>query len=151
MEEHLGEDEPVISEEEKADLERIEILGRMVANHHTKIFDLGKRRATDIKGLNSIKLPGPLTISEGAKLGIRQETLREIFKDYRDENCGEGGEQDSNLNQQQRLGLKTLKLGIKKGELLVAETDKSGKFVVCSRAAYLEMASVHTRKDREID
>ena len=88
---------------------------------------------------------------EESKLSMRQETLREVFKSYMDEYCREDGDQDPNLSAQQRRGLKSIKSRIKRGEILIAESDKSGKFVVCTPGAYKKMGSVHTIKDRPID
>ena len=114
IDEDLGNEEPKISEGEKADLDRIEALGRAVANHHAKTFDLGNKRATDIPGLNSIKLPGPLPIRHESELSLRQETFRNVLNDYMDECCLLNGDQESNLNSKQKKGLKSLKSRIKK-------------------------------------
>ena len=54
------------------------------------------------------------------------------------------------MSSSQRKGLKSLKRRIKQGELLVVESDKSGKFVVCSTVAYIQMGNSHAANDEEI-
>ena len=52
--------------------------------------------------------------------------------------------QKRNLPHDQALGLRTLSLKIKEGEVIVLITDKSWKLVVCTLEAYLEMGKEHT-------
>ena len=115
IEEDLGEEEITITEEEKKDLERIEAMGRSIVNHHNKTFDMGNRKATDLPNLNSIKLLGPLPVSNEAELALRQDTFRQIFKHYVEETCLPSGEQETNLTSSQRNGLKSLKRRMKQG------------------------------------
>jgi hypothetical protein len=56
----------------------------------------------------------------------------------------------NNLDQEERRGLKSLQKRIKAGELIVAQTDKSGRFSVLSRKQYIEAGEVHTMKDKQI-
>ena len=46
--------------------------------------------------------------------------------------------------------MKSLQKRIKSGELVVAQTDKSGKFCILSRDQYLAAAEVHIKNDKEI-
>ena len=48
-------------------------------------------------------------------------------------------------------GLTKLKKRVDNGTIVITETDKSGKLAILSMEAYLEMGSVHTKNDREID
>ena len=140
-----------ISLEEQADIDRLVALSRCIVDHHAKTLDLGNRKATDINGINNIKLPGPLPTKNEAELSLRQQEFRRVFADYQEEYCLSSGKQKSNLTRSQRLGLDIVKKKVKEGIYIVAETDKSGKFAVCSLEAYLQMGNVHTAKDIAIN
>ena len=47
--------------------------------------------------------------------------------------------------------MKSLKKRVTEGELVVVQTDKTGKFCVMSREAYLRAGQVHTEKDTKVD
>ena len=47
-------------------------------------------------------------------------------------------------------GLKSLKKRVAEGEIVVCQTDKSGRFCVLTREQYLQAGEVHTIKDRKI-
>ena len=57
---------------------------------------------------------------------------------------------DTNLSKQEILGMRSLNERVAKGEIIVAETDKSKKFAILSRKQYLESGLVHTKDDIEI-
>ena len=56
-----------------------------------------------------------------------------------------------NLSMMEKRGLKSLKKRVADGEIIVCQTDKSGKFCVLTREEYLEAGEVHASKDRKID
>ena len=58
---------------------------------------------------------------------------------------------ESNLTKCERAGLKSLKKRVKAGELVVAQSDKSSRLCVMSRAQYIESGNTHTEKDEKID
>ena len=56
-----------------------------------------------------------------------------------------------NLDKDSRDGIKSLKKQSKDGEIVIAETDKSGKFCVFSMEEYLKAGEVHTKNDKKVD
>ena len=56
-----------------------------------------------------------------------------------------------NLDKDLRDGIKSLKKRSKDGEIVIVETDKSGKFCVFSMEEYLKAGEVHTKNDKKVD
>ena len=56
-----------------------------------------------------------------------------------------------NLPKTEYRGLKSLKKRIANGEIVISQTDKSGRFAVLSLKQYLDSGRIHTDKDEEID
>merc|ERR1711888_447249 len=59
--------------------------------------------------------------------------------------------QKVNLTPSQGRGLRKLKKRVKEGELLICETDKSGRFAVVRMETYIAAGRVHTNKDKRVD
>ena len=146
----------VIDEDQRADLEEYELQQEGEA---TSVFlvkgdkaewQFSKKRVTSMKGNSRVILPGKVKNfkDEAALETLRMETM-EVFKQYFREKCNERGEQKSNLSASELRGMKSLKKRVKEGEIVVVQTDKTGKFVVMSREAYEEAGLVHTKKDEE--
>ena len=57
----------------------------------------------------------------------------------------------SNLTKKEKDGLKSLTNRVKEGEIAVATSDKSNKFVVLKKPQYLESGLKHTKEDRMVD
>ena len=51
----------------------------------------------------------------------------------------------------EKRGLKSLKKRVADGDIVICQTDKSGKFCVLTREQYLEAGKVHVDKDRKVD
>ena len=81
---------------------------------------------------------------------MRREIHAQIYKKYRQERCNKDGEQQSNLTPEQQEGLNSLKKQIREKDIIVLNTDKSGKLCVASRDEYVKMGTIHTSKDKKI-
>ena len=55
-----------------------------------------------------------------------------------------------NLTAQEIKGKESLQKRVKRGEIVIFPTDKSGKLVVSTPSTYLEAAREHTGKDQEV-
>ena len=79
-------------------------------------------------------------------LNLKNQLMREI-----EEYCNDKrkNKKMSNLDNKEKTGLKTLKEKCKK-ELIVSQTDKSGKFSVDDRDNYIQAMKVHIEKDESI-
>ena len=58
--------------------------------------------------------------------------------------CDKNGRQDSNLEEIDQEGLKSLLARQSKGEITVMMTDKSGKFAMVTPEIYQQMGAIHT-------
>ena len=96
-------------------------------------------------------LPPPLNPILEASLSVRKQELMDSFTAFRKDNCDSKGRQTNSLTRDQANGLKSLKKRSGDGELVVLETDKTGKFCSVSTEKFLEMGSKHTKDDKVID
>ena len=127
-----------------------EARSRLVFDEQGKTLDLSKKRVTDLKQNSHVHLPPPLNPVAEAGIAVRKAKFMEEHRRYARENCDKKNNQRLNLSFTQRKGLASLKKRIKEEELVVLQTDKTGKLVACSRDIYLKMGQEHTAKDREI-
>ena len=138
------------TDEERKKDEEIEATNRMIYNNKDKILDNRKRRVTDLQECARVTLPRPLGVDEEAKIEVRKRTHKAVYDKYRKEHTNNRGEQKTNLTEQESRGLKSLQERIKKEEIVVLKTDKSGKFVVTTPERYEKMGREHTDKDEEV-
>ena len=61
------------------------------------------------------------------------------------------GLQESNLTASEKKGLASLKKKVKAGDIVIAQTGQSGRFLVMSLKEYERAGSKHTDKDIEVD
>ena len=98
-----------------------------------------------------VVLPGRRkNFQEEANLEMLRAELKNCFKNYMGKHCKKNGEQESNLTQDEKEGLKKLKKRFKEGEIIVLPTDKSGRFGVMSYENYVKAGGKHTGKDEEV-
>ena len=145
------EDEVELSEKEQERIDIIDAKMRQVYDSDSKIFDMRKLRATDVKLNNQVYLPKPQGVKYEAGLEMRRSKYLETFRQYAKENCDEKGRQKSNLTISEMRGLKKLKKRISEGEIIICQTDKSGRLAVMPMDMYHEAAMVHIGKDVEVD
>ena len=96
-------------------------------------------------------MPRPLSPEYEAGIEIRRSLYNKTVQEFIGGHCDENGEQESNLTEKERMGLKRLRKRIMSGELLVLKTDKSGKFALISREKLKEIGEEHTAGDRKIE
>ena len=112
--------------------------------------NLQRRRVTDLKQNSKVCLPKPLKVQEEAKLSVRVSHYREEFRKHRMKFCNQHGKQKQNLTQNQQKGLASLRKRIKNQEIVILQTDKTGKFAVTDMETYEKMGEEHTGRDEEI-
>ena len=145
----------ILSDEEKEEIreweEHQEARRRMVYDAEEKKWNFGRRRVTDLKGNNMVILPGKLkNFQDEANLELLRAELKHGFREYIRENCNEKGEIESNLDKDELRGIKSLKKRFKGEEIIILQTDKSGRFAVMSKENYLRAGNKHTSKDEEV-
>ena len=109
-------------------------------------FDFRHMRATELPFNTRITLPK--SAEEGIEIKM-QELKRELKKVTTDIKSGVIG--DSNMTLEQRQGVKSLVSRVKDKEIVVFQTDKSGRFSVDSPDNYRDSILPHIGMDPEVD
>ena len=139
------------TEAEREQVELEDAMTREVFDPEEKVFNMQKQRVTDLKHNAYVILPPAQEIDYESLLELRRQKQSQIFRDYVKENCDDKGRQRSNITKQQARGLKKLRKRIEEGELVVCQTDKSGRLSVMPMEMYVECGGGHTAGDMEID
>ena len=125
---------------------------RDVLDENGTRMNMGRRRATDMKGNRKVIMPPPSRPIVEAEHHMRAATWQKEFDKYRGKHCDKLGNQvESNLTRQQRLGLKSLGRKVAKVECIVLEADKGKTFVVVDEETYIAMSQDHVADDEVID
>ena len=121
---------------------------RQVYDPEEGIYDDRKKRATDLQECSKITLPKPLPPEYEAALEMRRHAQTRIFNKYIEGNCNKRGEQKSNLTKSEKEGIRKLGKRRKDLEIVIMNTDKSGRFVLTTMEDYKKMGEDHTKKDK---
>ena len=123
----------------------------LVYDFEQKDLDFARQKATNMKGNKRITLPKASDIQMEALIEVRRKRASKLY-DMCVKKLGEGCERgQDNLTPGERRGLKSLKKRVTDGEIIVCQTDKSGRFCVLTRDQYLEAGQAHVVNDRKID
>ena len=133
-------------------------------------LNLNKCRATDYKFNRMVHLPRPQSASRETLHEVRKVEMLNIFTEVTGLTDQTGGESnstvknrdnrskaskksclDSNLSKSEVAGMLSLQERVKRKEIIITETDKSGKFAVLNYDQYLSSGLKHTKNDCEID
>ena len=103
---------------------------RQIYNTKERIVDDRKRRVTDLKQYARVTLARPLDTKNEALIEMRRGMNERIYNDYRKEVCNKKGEIKGNLTEKEKEGLRSLQKRMREQELVIVQTDKSGKMCV---------------------
>ena len=81
---------------------------------------------------------------------IRLQALKNELRRITDQFATEKDTEMSNLTEEQKKGIKSLKKKQKEGEIVVFQTDKSGRLAADSPENYAEAAMPHTENDEVV-
>ena len=146
------EEEPIDEEDKRIMKEAAwqERKSELVYDFESKNLDFGRQKATGMKRNKRVKLPKADSIQLEAFLEVRRKRAAQLY-DLCVKKLGEDCEKGmDNLTAGEKRGLRSLKKRVASGELIVCQTDKSGRFCVLTRSQYLEAGLEHTKKDRKI-
>ena len=135
--------------EEKENILMKETRERQIYDRKTNTINLSKFRATDSKVNAHITLPAPLPVDKEALINLRINAFNNIARDYYERDT-ENGLSTMNLPAEALDGKESIERRVKKKELVMLQTDKSGKMVPTEYDSYIRMGEEHTRKDRLI-
>jgi hypothetical protein len=142
--ENAGGDLVEMSDEEKREMEKLademEAKTRLVFDILTETFNYGAQKVTDGKANTRVVLPKALSAKEEAEFEVRRAEWGRIFDD-----TDEKGLQESNLSVGEERGMKSLKKRVANGEIVVCQTDKSGRFALMTMADYVYAGSKHVQ------
>ena len=146
----IGDLETVTEEEllaeEQADRDK-----RTIFDPNTKVLNMSKKRVTDAKYNTRSFLPRMIDVENESKIYVRKQELLREFKSHMEKNCKKSGEQkENNMSSLQTEGKFSLQNRVKSGEIVVTNTDKSGKFAVLSSEEYKKACRVHIT-DKEVE
>ena len=127
---------------------RAEAEARAVFDPLKKVYDNRNKRVTDLKENSRVHLPRPLPPGEEANIEMRRGVYMRLFQDFVRNNCKKNGDQKTNITREIDNGIKSLKKRIDNEEIIIMETDKSGKLAITSRETYLKLGDAHTAGDR---
>ena len=108
-----------------------------------KEFNFKEARSTDLPFNTDTFMPKALETDDEVKFHCLKNELIKIANEYADNNKSAL----SNLNKEQKAGLRSLKKRQTNKEIVVFQTDKSGKMIVDSHENYIEGAKPHVQKD----
>ena len=148
-----------VDEDDEEETKRIEEEGEMMEAKSRLIFDqedmslnFARHKATDAKLNSRVILPKALSTQDEMKLEVRKMEMVKVFEDYVKEHCSDDeGSQKMNLSKSELRGLKSLKKKVKDGDIIICQTDKSGRFAVMRMETYLMAGEKHVKDDAEIN
>ena len=115
-------------------------------NVQNQTLNLTVLRPTDLPFNKEVYLPEILDNETESKLQYVKNELRNVTKSYIETHSK--NEEGSNLTNTQKMGLDSL---TKKKNVVVFQTDKSGRFSIDSKENYIEASKPHYEKDITID
>ena len=137
------------SDREKMDL--IDNEARCVWNEADNSVDMGRVRATDLRGNKRICLPQPLDPKKEGLLQARAALWKDVIHKYRNEHCRADGKQKQILDKELMIGISKLKKRSGKKAEIITVSDKGNDLVVSSLDVYTKQVEEQTVKDKIID
>ena len=125
-----------------------ETMDRNVYNEQKKWLNFTRVRATDYKWNTNVYFPKAAPTKQETEIQLKKERFMEVTREVMKEVEEEGNSRT--LTKQEDRGLRSLIKRIKENEIVVVETDKSGKFSVMPQQTYLEAGDKHVVEDDEI-
>ena len=151
------------TQEEKEERKWESVKRTQVMDFENNTWDLGRLRPTGMKYNKRMKLPkgGDRGIEaefeirrvveeHNTRVQKRNEESREM-KERGDKKKEDDGKRMSNLSTEMNNALKRLKKRCKKEGIIIARTDKSGRFCVLKKDRYLRAGMKQKEKVRDID
>eukprot|EP00794_Sanderia_malayensis_P013423 gene13423-14802_t len=108
----------------------------------TKVFDFRQMRATDLSFNQRVKLPNAVNEDMEIKMQGLEDELRKITVAMQTKLKGA-----SNMTMGQQSGLRSLKHRVRTNDIVVFQTDKSGRFSVDTPESYRNTVQPHVCDD----
>ena len=108
-------------------------------------IDFRKKRATDFVFNRRVYLPPPLEQDVELQLQLLKSNIKKATKEYANKVTDA-----NNLTEKEREGIDSLKERVKNGEIVIQQTDKSGRNAIDSPANYRIFVQPHISNDEPI-
>ena len=108
------------------------------------VMDFGKKRVTDSRFNSKVHLAKEVEKDQETYIDLRRSRYLKTFNKHKVKT-------KSNLPEGVQKGLDSLKKRSKDGDLIIMQTDKSGKLAAVDPELYLKMGGIHTKNDTVID
>ena len=115
---------------------------------NTNTIDMRYLRPTDLPFNSEIMIPDPVNQKKENEMQTLKQRLIEAAEEYKNNERKKKYENKNNLTEDQQEGLEKL---IKREDIIIQETDKSGRFSVDNPDNYKEACRAHTLADQQIE
>ena len=95
-------------------------------------------------------LPRAQSAEKESKLEVLRVELQNEHEEWVKTHCDCKSKQLQNLTKDEIEGLKSIRLRLVNGELVVLPTDKSGRFALMTMATYIKAGEIHIKEDKEM-
>ena len=126
-------------EEEEPDSDRV--IREIKENY---VYDPDEK-TIDFRNNLRVQLAKARPIKEKSELNTRETMIQRTSWNYILKQ-----EKIENLTASEKRGLRKLKRRVKNGEIIILQTDKSGKFCVTDIETYRRMGREHSKNDKEV-
>ena len=116
------------SDRDKMDF--VEMESRLVWNESDNSIDMGRAKATDMRGNKRIKLPPELDNKKENYLQTRAALWRQTIGEYRDEFCNSKGKQKQTHEPELMIGIYKLRKRAAKFNEIITVSDKGNDLVM---------------------
>ena len=134
---------------EKGDLIMEEGLSQQIYCREARTISMAKMRVTNSRLNAHITLPTLDSVEDEAHINLRTGKFGQVARKFYTDSTNEGLVA-SNLTQVELDGLESIQRRLKKGTMVMLQTDKSGRLCPTGKDEFIEMGRSHTVKDREI-
>ena len=116
----------------------------------TRISINGNRRCPTTRKNRYVILPRAQSAEKESKIEVLRVELQNEHEEWVKTHCDCKSKQLLNLTKEEIKGLKSIRLRLVNGELVVLPTDKSGRFTLMTMATYIKAGEVHIKEDKEM-
>ena len=111
---------------------------KFLYDHENKTININNLRATDLHYNTDVKMPDPVSFEEEIQFQNFKKDMKElaIKMEKKSKNC-------SNLDDDEKDGLRTIKEKVKKEEAICFMTDKSGRWGIDTKENYMLACEKH--------
>ena len=133
------------------DWEQEKVQKGIVFDEENTLMDHSKERVTNMPFCRRINILAPASKRNEIVIASMKQEIDAVTREFITEKCDSRGNQlDQGHDKEMRPGLISLTSRVKSGEILVQQTDKSGKLAITTREEYVASLQPHIASDKVI-